>query len=356
MVNVSTELFTADAIAAHTELARTTYSEAAVLDRAHFRWKHLEGPCGASIAVNMHDGQMLVGRSLIQLRDFQIDPSKVVRAGVIFDLMLAPGYRSAQQFLALVRAQWSTDRVDLVLHTSNATSDPLYRMLLRYPISFRMAAFGLPVRIKRILRKLLGWTVPGIDMLTAPWRWALRAAASLGRAATGIRFELGMPAEADLQSVVQRFRQVAGPHLRRDRAFLEWRFQNATLFKATIATVVRTDRVCGYVVWRKIELEGIEFLVLMDFVLDDDLTSLQRLVVRLELARRACEEGADILFVMANTKNKLAAQVCNLPLIRIPERYLPHPTPIFVHPKRDELAWLRQQEDMFLTLGDLDYF
>jgi hypothetical protein len=356
MINISIEPFTTEAIAAYSELSRTTYTEAAVLDYAHIRWKHLDGPCGPSIAINLRDGQKLVGRALMQLRDFQINDSKVVRAGVIFDLMLAPGYRGAQQFLALIRAQWTIDKVDLVLHTSNATSDPLYRMLLRYPIAYRMEAFGLPVRMKRILRKLLGRTVPGIDLLTSPWRWALRIASSLGRAVTGIRFETGMPSEQEIQSVIQRFRQVAGPHLHRDRAFLEWRFEDATLFKATIETVVRAKRVCGYVVWRKIELEGIEFLVLMDFVLDASLTSLQRLAVRLELVRRACDEDADILFVMANLKNKLAAQVCALPLVPIPERFLPHTTPIFVHPKREEFAWLRQHEEMFLTLGDLDYF
>jgi hypothetical protein len=193
-------------------------------------------------------------------------------------------------------------------------------------------------------------------VITAPWRWSLRAAAALARMATGIRFKPGIPEEQDLQNILQRFRQAAGPHLRRDRAFLEWRFQNAPLFKATIVTVLYGDRACGYIVLRKIELEAIEFLVLMDFVLDDSLTLLQRLTVRLELVRRACQEGADILFVMTNIKNELAVELCGLPLLPILERYLPHPTPIFLHPRRDELSWLRHQDAMFVTLGDLDYF
>ena len=258
MPQVIIEPLTADAVAAHTELARTTYTGAEVTDAIHFHWKHLEAPLGPSIAVTLYDGQALVGRSLLQLRDFQIDPSTVARAGIICDLMLAPGYRTAQRFLALARAQWGIGDVDLILHTSNATSDPLYRILLRYPVCFHMAAYGLPVRAKRVLQKFLGCTFLGIDVLTAPWRWALRTAAAVVGMLTGLRFESGIPVEQDLRSILKRFREAAGPHLRRDRAFLEWRFENATLFRATIVTVLYGDRACGYMVWRTVEIGGIE--------------------------------------------------------------------------------------------------
>jgi len=356
MLTLRTETLTRAALTGHINVARTTYEDPTALDAEHFWWKHGTGPAGLSTSIGLYDGDALVGRTMVQRRKFRIDNSTTVLGGLIFDLVLAPEHRSAANFVSLVRAQAEAPDIDLIVHTSNATSHPLYEKLLRYPIAFRLAAYGLPVRIGGILRKLTGWTIPGIDLLTLPWRWALCAAAALCRRMSGLDIEIGTPSESELKRITRRFTELAGPHFERDRAFLEWRFRAGPLFNGTVATLRRGGTTCGYVAWRKVSLEGLEFLVLMDLMLDTPLTIGQRLALRLDLIARACRDGADMAFVMLNPENNLAATVCGLPLFRIPDRHLPHQTPIFVHARRRELDFLRRQSSMFITLADIDYF
>lgn len=112
----------------------------------------------------------------------------------------------------------------------------------------------------------------------------------------------------------------------------------------------------GYVVTRKVELDGMVHSVLMDVLLDVDIPLLARIALRLWLIRQAAAMGADALFTMINPGSEVARTAVGFPLIPIPERLLPHTTPIFIRVCGTEGKTLETDGSFHLTLADLDYF
>jgi len=357
MLEVRAEPVVATAVADHIALASTTYSDPLALNTDHFWWKHGLGPAGRSTSINLYDGGKIVGRSVIQPRLFRVDPQTLCRAGLVVDLMLAPTHRSAVNFMAIVRGQSKVPDLDVLLHTSNETSDPLYRKFLRYPVAFNLKAYGFPIRAHRIASKLLNRQMPkGLEALFAPWRMALRGAETLAKSLTGLRMEAGLPSEREFDEIMRGFRAAAGPHLERSRAFLEWRFQQGPFHFGNFVTFRSDQQALGYFVWRKVRLEGLEFLVLMDIAITQPATRGLRYALWLELTRLAIAEEADVVFTMINPENPLLGSFVGGPLLAIPDDRLPHPTPIFMLPKTDDLAWLRGHGSTYMTLADIDYF
>ena len=355
MVQIRVEALTPDQIPAQMALAATTYDDPVLSDPQHFWWKHGSGPHGASTLVGLRDEQgLLVGRALVQPRPFLLGPDYVVPAGLVVDLLLDPANRSAMNFLALVRNQPKSPAMGLLVHTSNESSDPLYRKLLRYPVAFEMKAYMLPIRIRHMARKVTGWAPSALEWLSAPWRYALSFGAALAGRWAQVDITDGLPPEIEFAELARRFTETAGPHFQRSYEFLKWRFKGP-VFAGELATLRVDSRVVGYVGWRNVALEGLNFFVVMDIVVVGKLSVLQRLAVWLELARRGSASGADALFIMLNRGNPALADLVGSMLISVPDSRLPHPTPIFMLPQD---AALKQTAfaSTFMTLADIDYF
>jgi hypothetical protein len=293
---------------------------------------------------------------MLQPRPFRDAAGERHQAALVVDVVIAPGHRSALTLIQLLRAQMQAGDFELLIHTSNETSDPIYRKLLRYPVAFELKAFGLPLRSGNAVRKLWGRSVPGIDVLTAAWRGGLLAAAMAGRAAARLSVAEGLPPGEVFESIMAGFRRQVGPHFDRSLDFLRWRFSEGPLFSGTLATLRIGGTPRGYLAWRTLELEGMTFFVLMDVALSSPLRAGERWALWLELARRAGAAGADLLFVMLNPGNPLLASLAGPPLLAIPDRLLPHPSPIFVHARSPALEPLRESRSTYLTLADIDYF
>lgn len=294
---------------------------------------------------------------MIQPRAFRTHAGTTCHAGLVVDVLLAPEQRSALAFTSLVRAQSKVPGFDLLVHTSNAVSDPLYRKLLRYPVAFELQAYGLPIRARRLAERVAGRSLPSaVEVLSAPWRWSLTGLSAAGRSSAGLALTEGGPADDELSSILQRFRALAGPHFERSARFLDWRFRQGPVFKGNVSTLRFRDEIRGVLAWRMVELIGLDFLVVMDIVLAAPLTATERAALVVDLARLASQEGADLLFLMVNPANPLLSAFAKPPMIPISSARLPHPTPIFMLPRRDDLNWLREHASTYMTLADIDYF
>jgi len=95
---------------------------------------------------------------------------------------------------------------------------------------------------------------------------------------------------------------------------------------------------------------------LMDFLLDSDTSVITRLALRLWLIRLAIKVNADTLFTMVNSFNTMAKKFIGLPLVHIPDRLLPHATPIFIRAYGYQNKDFESNQTIHITLGDLDYF
>jgi hypothetical protein len=346
---------TKSALWRHMKLVNSCSYDPTVLNQNHFWWKHGIGPAKPSYAVSLFESDHLVGRAMIQRRSLRLGHGHTLRGGLVFDLILAPAHRSAANFISLCRGQMKAPELDILVHTSNEVSDPLYRNLMRYSIVCHLEAYGLPVRSRRILRKLLGRSLPGFDLLTFPWRLTLRVVAEAFRKLSQLEFRTDIPAATELHEVKTYLSSLGSPHFDRDPNFLRWRFLEGPLLKGQLVCLYKANQFCGYVASRRVGFEGIELLLLMDFAPARSLTRTERLAVRLELLARAVREGADVVLTMMNPYSKVAAEILGFPFIRLPDRFLPHQTPIYVRPLRETDA-LHGLDSMYITLADIDYF
>lgn len=357
MAQISINTFTQSALRDFIRMSQAEYgTSAATADVSHLRWKHLDSPPGSSINVTLNEGERVVGRILVQPRTLCTAAGPLAAANLV-DLLIDREYRSTPaNFLKITKASGSLTDFDLVYHTSNERTFPLYSRLLRFPSPFALKGYGFPLRVAGPLAAFLGRRLVLFDWLTAPLRWLLAAIAVLAVKLARLVIRPRPVEDAELAALSTKCVERSGPHLARTAAFLKWRFADAPLWPATVYRIDRRGQFLGYVATRKVVLGGLVHLVLMDFLLDLDAPLVARLALRLWLIGQAIHARADALFTLVNPKCQAARSVVGFPLFPIPDKVLPHATPIFVRPSSADGTPLAGDGTIHLTLGDLDYF
>jgi hypothetical protein len=354
---ISFDAFDIESISEHVAVGASVYSSPEVINQEHLSWKHLKNPHGPSTSVSLrNEFGALVGRSFIQPRTFWITSGVSCRGATITDLVVKPTERNASTLIGMTRAIKAPEGFDVVVHTSNDVSDLIYRKLFKFPIAFTMVATGLPIRISNILKPHFNnqSLIKVMELLVSPWRWALRASAVLMGAISGVSLR-AEPTDSAMSELFQEFRQHAGSHFERSQRFLNWRFSEGPLFNGRIEWVWSHGQCLGYLAFKQVNLGGLEVLVIMDSVLRRQLTPTEAIALKFISARLAVVGSCDAIFSLANTENSALKWLGGVPFVHIPDRHLPHPTPIFVHAS-NEYRSLEKRADLFFTLADLDYF
>jgi len=354
---ITTEKLTAQELVDHIAVGSSEYSSPEVVNPDHVAWKHLDNPYGPSVSVSLRkESGELVGHSFLQPRMFCIGHGQVVSGATITDLVIVPAERIAAALIGMTRMAKSVECFDVVLHTSNHVSDVIYRKLFKFPVACTLVASALPLRVANALAAHvpIGWLRDGLDILVAPWRWLVKGAAALSGTVGRISFGVE-PAASVADEIFEDFKGHAGPHFERNTAFLDWRFREGPVFKGQLLWVWCRRQCLGYIAVRKVSINGFDVLVVLDSVLRRPLNKLESVSVQLLCAREAVQAHCDAVFCLANQGNDALRWWSEAPFIRIPDSYLPHPTPIFVHTKGRSVGKVFGA-GVFLTLADLDYF
>lgn len=357
MNKIRLEALQADGLDEQIVVGAAVYTTPTVTDRAHLRWKHLDNPGGVSMFVSARNPQgELVGRSFLQPRRVALGVADSCAGATVTDLVVKPEERNASTMVSMTRAARAPEGIDVVFHTSNEVSDIFYRKLFKFPVAFSLQAAGLPIGFAGAVGRFVSnrSLVAFSHFLSVPWRLAIRAAAGVCGWGTGLAFG-PVPQEAERAEVFRRFRGYAGPHLARDDAFVDWRFSKGTLFRGDVKWLWKQQECQGYLAFKQVELEGLKILVIMDSVLSRPLSVRESIHLKLMAARVAADSGCDAVFTIANLDNSALKWMGGFPFIRIPERHLPHPTPIFVHASESRRGAVARA-DLFFSLADLDYF
>jgi len=337
-------------------MTQNEYGPSVTGNADHIRWKHLASPFGASTYISLLEAGEVVGRALIQPRPMRTE-AKMFNIASVMDLLIEQKHRTTPaNFISLTKASGNVEQYDLVFHTSNERTFPLYSKLFRFPNPFSLRAYGFPVRLAGVFAALFGRRIEAIDWFTAPVRWLLVAIADTAKFCARLEIAPSAMSDDELETLSAKSLHQSGPHLARTNAFLKWRFTDSPFWSATIFRIDRKDQFVGYVATRKMELGGLNHLVLMDFMLDPDMPFLARIALRLWLVRQAITAKADALFTMVNSYSSMARKIAGFPLLPIPDRFLPHATPIFVRPRSNDLKELEADRSIHMTLADLDYF
>jgi hypothetical protein len=142
----------------------------------------------------------------------------------------------------------------------------------------------------------------------------------------------------------------------RDSQFLEWRYLQSPLWQGKILYLYKDSQLCGYVVLRNVELENMKFSVVMDFALNETVNTFQLFCLRCSIIRMALSHSDDMVFTLLNPLSRASKKFIGFPWVKIPERFMPHRTPIFLHINDPSRVTLENLSNIHISLGDLDYF
>lgn len=339
----------------HTD-SKNSYVESLLTNPAHINWKHLNSPFGVSTFLRLVIDNNTVGRVLLQPRPLYTITQKF-NVACDMDMLVTREFRSPpSNFMNLIKASDGIPDFDFVYHTANEITHKLYGRLLSFPNPFSLQSYGFPLRIAGLLSRLFNRRIDALDWLTAPFRWLIGAAAIIFCWLAGAEISHNTMSDAELDKLFTKCLHQSGPLLARTNEYLKWRFGDAANFPATVYRIDRRGQFIGYIATRQFELGGVNHLILMDFLLDTGTSLITRFALRLWLIRLAVKEKADTLFTMVNSFNTMAHKCIGFPLVPIPDKLLPHATPIFIRAYGPQNKHFETNRSMHITLGDLDYF
>jgi hypothetical protein len=357
---VTTKRFEEHEIPAHIAVVQGTYDRPEITDETHLRWKHLDAPFGASDAITLPDTKVagrLHGRSFIMPRSFVLNTRETVRGATIADLVLHADSRNAGRLIALVKATKQLENYDIVLHSSNEVSDIFYRNMFKFPVYFSLASAGFPVRLKNYLESSGKSTFLASLANTAlfPARLAMPIMRGVSGLLFGIRFG-DAPSREDLDRIHTAHHARTGPQFERSSDYVEWRYRTGPISRSDVIGLYGRDGVSmGYAAVRSVDVDGIQFCVLMDLITDKILTAGQVMALKFALIDHTRKAGNDIAFSMFNPNHAELAPLAAFPFVTVPDSALPHPSPVFIH-KMDGQIDADAARTVYFMVGDLDYF
>lgn len=357
MNSIGVEVFKAEALHEHLSVGSSVYSSLEVLNPEHFLWKHLNGPYGPSTGICFRNHETkLVGRSMIQSRDFISGSSIRYKGGIITDFVISPEARSPKVVIEMTKKIKDLSGYEVVAHTSNENSELIYRSLFKFPVLFSLKAYGLPINISNLVKAKIGsfWITTYISRLLDLFlKGIFLACSQIFSRLAGLGFGSPPPSN-DIDRILEQFRGHVGSHYERSSQCMDWRFNSAPLFKGLIKWIWSKNECLGYVALRQVTLNNVSFLVLMDPVFSRRLSSVEAVALKFLCVSEGYSIGSDVIFTMINESNSVLKMIRGFPFISIHDKYLPHPTPIYIHRSNNIL-----NDDLsttFFTLADLDYF
>ncbi len=340
---------------AYVALSRSEYVSGAVCDPVHLRWKLLDNPQGPTWARHLYRCDELVGRLAFQVRELRVG-SRALRAGYLVDLLVHPAHRGLRSFLALAGELRDAPGFDLLYVTPNARSAPLYASALRLPETARLSVVGLPLRAGRLLENLVGRSARG---LATPADAMLRLATRLVRRPPGgsdLSWTDAPPADDEIDALAEG--QFAPDRLigRRGATFHRWRFGASPVHRYRVHYLRRGGRLVGYVATRMAEYLGYRTLFLIDAIVDATLAPTAFRCIRQRVLEEAVGEGCELMLGIWMREAPGVAELCGLPWIRVPERWLPQAVSLHTLPLTPAAQALPHLDRWALSLADLDVF
>lgn len=352
---ITIKSFSKELVDENIKLGATEYNSQEVLSKEHLIWKHIYPPAGSSKFIGQYSAKgMLSGRLFLQRRNFYVNESLSVAGATVTDLLIDPKCRVASSFIAITRSIKSPEEIDIIFHTSNENSDIFYRNLFKFPVRFSLTALGFPIDIYGLIKSK--WpclkTVKILKPFLIPYKFMILILQKFLSYLTKIDFS-NQPLDSD--NIFEQFKKCSGPHFERSKEFNDWRFSSGPIFNGAIHWVWKDKECLGYLVFKKTEIKHINFYVVMDIIFTRDLSAFEKIAVKFLMIKLAMLCSCDALFMLVNLNNSNLKWLKGAPFFTIPDRYLPHSTPIFIHTKLAENV-LHKYENIFFTLADLDYF
>ena len=354
----SFEIFTKRNLYEYKELSETEYGNLnTVTDLAHIKWKHLDNPCGASTGIFLRHNGDLVGRSMIQARNARLKGKKIDVAFVT-DMLLHREYRRPiSNFISLIKSIKELKQFEIIFHTSNEKTDKLYNELLHFKKPINLSGYGFPVNLRKLFEKILNLDSVFFGIIDIIYKLCVLTIYHFSKIVAGnISFK---ESEPDKESYEKLYENNIDPNvltIEHDWQFIKWRYISAPLWKPVYLKILHNKVYSGHIVMRNVDINKINILTIVDYIVDKKLTKFQLFFIRVKLITLCMSKKSDAIFTLINNNCKDALRILGFPFLKIDDHYLPHKTPIFVHANNSNMEGFENDSRTKITLGDLDYF
>jgi hypothetical protein len=323
----------------------------------HIRCKHLQTPYGPSTAMNLEcAGEEVVGRAILQPRLICLS-GKQIPVAFVSDALIHPEFRRpVSNFISLMQSIKIAQDFPLVLHTSNNTTEDIYKKLLRFKWPFSLSAFGFLLNLRKAAFKVLKFDSLLFELFSTPYKYLILLLCKTAAIFFDFKLTTEEPDNTCFDKFCHKEAMKNDCEMVRDTQFLRWRYLQSPLWQAKILYLYKDSLLYGYVVLRNVELEGMKYTVVMDFALNETVSTLQRFYLRCSIIHMALSHGDDMVFTLLNPLSRASKKFIGFPWIKIPERFMPQRTPIFLHINDPSRVTLENLSNIHITLGDLDYF
>lgn len=337
------KLFTEDSIEKFLVISKEIYGKEEPISKREFvENKHLLNPDGKSLYYELEQNGLATGRIAVQFRKATNCASEQILKNPV-DLVSfgSNPFGGLSLYKASLIAEENLEPT-AIYHSSNPKSEIFYRRVLKeIPVAeLTYRAIPLAPTSKNLISNFLkSFAFPYRSLLTI----------TLNFLSCMSRLEiLGTSKSADSEMILL-FEGQNDLLLLRDKERLDWRFPAIDLDADYKRIEFYKNQIfCGYLVFRKIDTNGYKALAIVDVYT----INLNRFdYVRIYKLLITCAKGMNLIFIVANFKNKKLRSQFLFPFLKVPKRFEPQKFPIY-SPKQSRVFNLNKES--YITLFDLD--
>jgi len=336
-------------------LSQAEYGDrAAVSQVEHLRWKFIDNPQGPSIGIHLYSPEgELVGRMVALTRQFTYE-EKIYRGAHIVDFLVHPKARGMVALLQLATALKKLSGFDFFFVIApNPAGAAVWEKLLKMQGRFDLDVMVAPLRPISLLqstRNMGGGKV--LSIADRPWQFLVGSVARLSSHFATVQVDENWPKSGELDQMfaTDAIRQAVGM---RSADYLDWRYRRSPVFKYNLRFFREHGKLAGYLVTRRTNHEGVDCLFVVDaFCRSGTKPRLLRAVLRQEIYHGS-KSGLELVMIMGNTAWPHLAALESAPFLKVPPRFLPRKTAVFVEwlvPVPFEI----RRNNFYVSLGDSD--
>lgn len=336
------------------KFSRKYYQNRETIDLEFLRWKFRVGTPAASQLVTFSKKKDVVGRVVLSARQVAVNRNNFILTQVS-DLLIDPNLRDPSCLLGLV-SNYGALNSDFIMHTSNSSSDDIYKKLFKFPIAFMMKSYVVPITVSSLAAKFFELDFLARLLIPIDWMYqnflvfVLRAVAMIGlKSHTTVGL---MRVEKD--QFYEFFHTVNPSQILRHEAFLKWRYQETP--NAYEQVIVEYEN--GWAlqaIFCVTTVEKKRVLVLMEVFANSRISLLMRCNLMKELMSLAIKRKVDLIYTIINPSNQYQNTVVGFPFLPVPDSVLPHSTPIYFRCDASSVD-ITSVSSIYFSAGDLDYF
>jgi hypothetical protein len=337
------EIFSDAKASEFVDFSKIVYEESSLVTNLELvRNKHLRNPDGKSLLYQILENDVVTGRlAVVYRKGANRSSNDILRNPVDLVSIGKHPFGGINLYRASLKIK-DTDNGGGVFHTSNPKSEVFYRKILKEvpvaELSYRAIPLSMPENnlYLNFVNHILFFSRNLITTLLGLGGWFSR-----------IQILLVEDFENDqIETLMSWVKDIV---LQRDSERIAWRFPNcdkSAQYKKI--ELYKNDKFQGYLVLRNIQSQGLSAIAVVDFYFTN-LTLFDRCKIYQELMK--CTQNENVIFVIANFKNRKIQKMFRFPFIRVPKKFVPQEFPVY-SPLSNRVNSINEYS--YLTLFDLD--